>query len=59
MQFAGIKIFSLTENFRENRYYTGHPRKPQISRVIEFKSERQFVELLHEGHPVVVAFTLR
>jgi hypothetical protein len=54
------KAGSLLDNLRDfSRYYTGHPRKPQISRVIEFKSERQFVELLHEGHPVVVAFTLR
>ncbi|RXH78609.1 hypothetical protein DVH24_002127 [Malus domestica] len=29
------------------------------SRVIHFTSEREFVQLLHEGHPVVVAFTLR
>ncbi|CAM6120676.1 unnamed protein product [Calypogeia fissa] len=41
------------------RYYTGHPREVRPSRVIDFKSERQFVELLHEGAPVVVAFTIR
>ncbi|BBN17126.1 hypothetical protein MPTK1_7g12200 [Marchantia polymorpha subsp. ruderalis] len=41
------------------RYYTGHPREVKPSKVIDFKSERQFVELLHEGAPVVVAFTLR
>lgn len=41
------------------RYYTGYPRKEQISRVQDFKSERQFVELLHQGQPVAVAFTLR
>ena len=42
-----------------DRYHTGYPRKEQISRVIEFKSERQFVELLHQGEPVAVAFTLK
>ncbi|OAE22721.1 hypothetical protein AXG93_2035s1020 [Marchantia polymorpha subsp. ruderalis] len=41
------------------RYYTGHPREVKPSKVIDLKSERQFVELLHEGVPVVVAFTLR
>ncbi|CAM8990037.1 unnamed protein product [Rhodiola kirilowii] len=27
--------------------------------VIHFTSERDFVQLLHEGRPVVVAFTIR
>nr|ABK22562.1 unknown [Picea sitchensis] len=42
-----------------SRYYTGYPRDIGPSRVIEFQSERQFVQLLHEGYPIVVAFTLR
>ncbi|KAL3694140.1 hypothetical protein R1sor_007791 [Riccia sorocarpa] len=51
---------SATENIASLlRYYTGHPRELKPSRVVDFKSERQFVELLHEGAPVVVAFTLR
>nr|XP_028947704.1 uncharacterized protein LOC108171052 isoform X2 [Malus domestica] len=41
------------------RYYTGYPKDLGPSRVIHFTSEREFVQLLHEGHPVVVAFTLR
>lgn len=41
------------------RYYTGYPREERVSRVLEFKSERQFVELLHQGEPVAVAFTLK
>ncbi|KAG0497309.1 hypothetical protein HPP92_001786 [Vanilla planifolia] len=41
------------------RYYTGHPKDLGPSRVIHFTSERQFVQLLHEGHPVVVAFTIK
>jgi len=42
-----------------HRYHTGYPRKEQVSRVLEFKSERQFVDLLHQGKPVAVAFTLK
>lgn len=41
------------------RYYTGYPKDLGPSRVIHFTSEREFVQLLHEGHPVVVAFTIR
>ncbi|KAJ8753384.1 hypothetical protein K2173_019783 [Erythroxylum novogranatense] len=41
------------------RYYTGYPKDIGQSRIIHFTSEREFVQLLHEGHPVVVAFTLR
>eukprot|EP00252_Welwitschia_mirabilis_P008512 TRINITY_DN2040_c0_g1_i2.p1 TRINITY_DN2040_c0_g1~~TRINITY_DN2040_c0_g1_i2.p1 ORF type:complete len:152 (+),score=17.49 TRINITY_DN2040_c0_g1_i2:183-638(+) len=41
------------------RYYTGYPKDLGPSRVIEFQSERQFVQLLHEGYPVVVAFTIK
>ncbi|XP_008794798.2 uncharacterized protein LOC103710706 [Phoenix dactylifera] len=42
-----------------SKYYTGYPKDIGPSRVIHFTSERQFVQLLHEGHPVVVAFTIR
>ncbi|KAM7486211.1 hypothetical protein LguiA_002220 [Lonicera macranthoides] len=41
------------------KYYTGYPKDPGPLRVIHFSSEREFVQLLHEGHPVVVAFTIR
>lgn len=41
------------------RYYTGFPKDLGPSRVIHFTSEREFVQLLHEGYPVVVAFTIR
>ncbi|KAM0932852.1 putative Thioredoxin-like superfamily [Dioscorea sansibarensis] len=40
-------------------YYTGYPKDLGPSRLIHFTSERQFVELLHEGRPVVVAFTIK
>ncbi|GAU27672.1 hypothetical protein TSUD_126180 [Trifolium subterraneum] len=40
-------------------YYTGYPKDLGPSRVIHFTSERNFVDLLHEGLPVVVAFTIR
>ncbi|KAL5979476.1 hypothetical protein ACLOJK_019380 [Asimina triloba] len=42
-----------------SRYYTGYPKDLGPSRVIHFTSERQFVQLLHEGYPVVVAFTIK
>ncbi|WOL01992.1 hypothetical protein Cni_G10711 [Canna indica] len=42
-----------------SRYYTGYPKDLGPSRVIHFTSERSFVQLLHEGAPVVVAFTIR
>lgn len=42
-----------------SKYYTGYPKDLGPSRVINFTSERQFVQLLHEGRPVVVAFTIR
>ncbi|KAJ8627907.1 hypothetical protein MRB53_021214 [Persea americana] len=42
-----------------SRYYTGYPKDLGPSRVIHFTSERQFVQLLHEGCPVVVAFTIK
>uniref|UniRef100_A0A7N0ZZ80 Thioredoxin-like protein n=1 Tax=Kalanchoe fedtschenkoi TaxID=63787 RepID=A0A7N0ZZ80_KALFE len=41
------------------KYYTGYPKDLGPSRVIHFTSERGFVQLLHEGRPVVVAFTIR
>ncbi|KAL0287824.1 UNVERIFIED_CONTAM: hypothetical protein Sangu_2675500, partial [Sesamum angustifolium] len=41
------------------RYYTGFPKDLGPSRVIHFTSEREFVQLLHQGHPVVVAFTIK
>ncbi|CAK9158462.1 unnamed protein product [Ilex paraguariensis] len=41
------------------KYYTGYPKDLGSSRVIHFSSEREFVHLLHEGYPVVVAFTIR
>ncbi|KAM7268145.1 hypothetical protein ACFE04_010311 [Oxalis oulophora] len=41
------------------KYYTGYPKDLGPSRVIHFTSEREFVQLLHQGHPVVVAFTIR
>uniref|UniRef100_A0A453RH91 Thioredoxin domain-containing protein n=1 Tax=Aegilops tauschii subsp. strangulata TaxID=200361 RepID=A0A453RH91_AEGTS len=41
------------------RYYTGYPKDLGPSRIIPFTSERQFVQLLHEGRPVVVAFTIK
>ncbi|XP_047308858.1 uncharacterized protein LOC124912305 [Impatiens glandulifera] len=41
------------------KYYTGYPKDLGPSKVIHFTSEREFVQLLHEGHPVVVAFTIR
>ncbi|XP_047946480.1 uncharacterized protein LOC125192857 [Salvia hispanica] len=41
------------------KYYTGYPRDLGPSRVVHFTSEREFVQLLHQGHPVVVAFTIK
>lgn len=42
-----------------SRYYTGHPKDLGPSRIIHFTSERQFIQLLHEGQPVAVAFTIK
>ncbi|XP_024360378.1 uncharacterized protein [Physcomitrium patens] len=57
---VGVKIDTLLDHLKEfSRYYTGYPREERVSRVLEFKSERQFVELLHQGEPVAVAFTLK
>uniref|UniRef100_A0A0E0B869 Thioredoxin domain-containing protein n=1 Tax=Oryza glumipatula TaxID=40148 RepID=A0A0E0B869_9ORYZ len=44
---------------RDHPYYTGYPKDLGPSRIIPFTSERQFVQLLHEGRPVVVAFTIK
>ncbi|KAI5387432.1 uncharacterized protein LOC127107843 [Lathyrus oleraceus] len=41
------------------KYYTGYSKDLGPSRVVHFTSEREFVNLLHEGFPVVVAFTIR
>ncbi|XP_022842805.1 uncharacterized protein LOC111366306 isoform X1 [Olea europaea var. sylvestris] len=41
------------------KYYTGYPKDLGPSRVIPFSSEREFMQLLHKGHPVVVAFTIK
>ncbi|KAL8239702.1 hypothetical protein R6Q59_016269 [Mikania micrantha] len=41
------------------KYYTGYPKDLGPSRVIHFTSEREFVHLLHQGHPVIVAFTIK
>ncbi|XP_059637530.1 uncharacterized protein LOC132279545 isoform X2 [Cornus florida] len=40
-------------------YHTGYPKDLGPSRVIHFTTEREFVQLLHQGHPVVVSFTIR
>jgi len=55
-----ICLLSIYLNCCDNiRYYTGYPKDLGPSRVIHFTSEREFVNLLHEGFPVVVAFTIR
>nr|GMD16907.1 Thioredoxin-like protein [Ipomoea batatas]GMD21084.1 Thioredoxin-like protein [Ipomoea batatas] len=41
------------------KYYTGYPKDLGPSKVIHFTSEREFVQLLHQGHRVVVAFTVK
>ncbi|XWS70980.1 hypothetical protein CRYUN_Cryun03dG0097800 [Craigia yunnanensis] len=41
------------------KYYTGYPKGIGPAPVIHFTSERQFVQLCHQGFPVVVAFTIR
>ncbi|XP_076909115.1 uncharacterized protein LOC143566251 [Bidens hawaiensis] len=41
------------------KYYTGYPKDLGPSKVINFTSEREFVHLLHQGHPVIVAFTIK
>ncbi|XP_048333114.2 uncharacterized protein LOC125423367 [Ziziphus jujuba] len=50
----------MINHLREScKYYTGYPKNLGPSRVIHFTSEREFVQLLHEGYPIVVAFTIR
>ncbi|KZV18283.1 hypothetical protein F511_24250 [Dorcoceras hygrometricum] len=41
------------------RYYTGFPKDLGPSKVLHFTSEHDFVRLLHHGHPMVVAFTIK
>ncbi|KAH6754894.1 Thioredoxin superfamily protein [Perilla frutescens var. hirtella] len=41
------------------KYYTGYPKDLGPSKVVHFTSEREFVQLLHQGQPVVVAFTIK
>ncbi|KAL9242556.1 hypothetical protein vseg_016544 [Gypsophila vaccaria] len=52
----GTMMLRLRESCR---YYTGYPKDLGPSRVIHFTSEREFVQLLHQGYPVVVAFTIK
>lgn len=40
------------------RYWTGYPRAPYVSRVIEFESEEQLHEVLTEGKPLLLCLTL-
>lgn len=57
-----INFFNIFNYFflgHITRYYTGYPKDLGPLRVIHFTSERQFVQLLHEGRPVVVAFTIK
>ncbi|KAI4308183.1 hypothetical protein L6164_031284 [Bauhinia variegata] len=50
----------MLSNLRKTcKYYTGYPKDLGPSRVTHFTSEREFIKLLHEGHPMVVAFTIR
>ncbi|KAL5714029.1 hypothetical protein ACHQM5_016045 [Ranunculus cassubicifolius] len=42
-----------------SKYYTGYPKDLGPSRVLHFTSEREFVQLLHQGYPVAVAFTIK
>eukprot|EP00850_Spirogloea_muscicola_P018635 SM000173S03004 [mRNA] locus=s173:86222:87612:+ [translate_table: standard] len=44
---------------RACQYHTGYPKQRLDTAVYNFQSERQFVDLLQQGSPVVVAFTLR
>ncbi|OWM84285.1 hypothetical protein CDL15_Pgr027054 [Punica granatum] len=52
-----IEFLQYTPPFA--KYYTGYPKDLGPSRLVHFTSEREFVQLLHEGYPVVVAFTIR
>jgi hypothetical protein len=57
--FYFLTRFSVICNLESYRYYTGYLKDLGPSRIIPFTSERQFVQLLHEGRPVVVAFTIK
>ncbi|KAF4393850.1 hypothetical protein F8388_018341 [Cannabis sativa] len=69
MTEIGVQLYEMGEpSFYErminhlratSKYYTGYPKDLGPSRVIDFTSERDFVHLLHEGYPVVAAFTIR
>uniref|UniRef100_A0A452ZTN6 Thioredoxin domain-containing protein n=1 Tax=Aegilops tauschii subsp. strangulata TaxID=200361 RepID=A0A452ZTN6_AEGTS len=60
-EMAGASFFDrMVSQLRStSKYYTGYPKDLGPSRIIPFTSERQFVQLLHEGRPVVVAFTIK
>ncbi|XP_026395606.1 uncharacterized protein LOC113290223 isoform X1 [Papaver somniferum] len=50
----------MISNLRStSKYYTGYPKDLGSSKIISFTSEREFVQLLHEGQPVAVAFTIK
>ncbi|KAI3867038.1 hypothetical protein MKW98_000251 [Papaver atlanticum] len=50
----------MIRNLRStSKYYTGYPKDLGPSKIISFTSEREFIQLLHEGHPVAVAFTIK
>jgi hypothetical protein len=46
-------MFETVKNFL--RRYTGYPRQPLQSRVIQFQSEEHLQELLSEGKPVLLS----
>ncbi|KAI3852072.1 hypothetical protein MKW98_020071 [Papaver atlanticum] len=58
---AGMSFFDrMISNLRStNKYYTDYPKDLGPSKIISFTSEREFVQLLHECHPVAVAFTIK
>ncbi|KAF4354585.1 hypothetical protein F8388_010815 [Cannabis sativa] len=58
LEFKSTVHFVKKEE-ENSMYYTGYPKDLGPSRVIDFTSERDFVHLLHEGYPVVAAFTIR
>lgn len=51
---------TMISNLRAScKYYTGYPKDLGPSRVIHFTSEYELVQLLQQGYPVVVAFTIK
>ncbi|KAI3847812.1 hypothetical protein MKW98_021772 [Papaver atlanticum] len=42
-----------------SKYYAGYPKDLGPSKIISFTSEREFVQLMHKGQPVAVAFTIK